>query len=135
MVLWHAVTLLREFRGDGHVAALVVEGLDGCEALVSHGAAGDNVIQLDVLKTTRGWSDEAWDAARERLRSRGWLDADGALTATGATGRARVEALTDDLALAPWHGLGEEACDRLRALVRPWSKAIVATDAFSSAPP
>jgi hypothetical protein len=135
VALWHAITLLREFRGDGHVAALLVEGVDGCEALVTHGAAGDTAIRPDMLKATRGWPDEPWDAARERLRSRGWLDSGGALTADGVTGRARIEALTDELALAPWHGLGEESCDRLRALVRPWSKAIVAADAFSGAPP
>lgn len=135
VALWHAITLLREFRGDGHVAALLVEGLDGCEALVTHGAAGDAAVRPDVLKATRGWPDEPWEAARERLRRRGWLDDGGRLTAEGVTGRARVEALTDDLALAPWRRLGEEPCDRLRALVRPWSKAIVATGALSGARP
>jgi hypothetical protein len=135
VALWHAITLLREFRGDGHVAALLVEGLDGCEALVTHGAAADDAVRLDVLQATRGWPDGPWEAARERLRSRGWLDDEGRLTADGVAGRARVEALTDELALAPWHRLGDESCDRLRALVRPWSKAIVATGALSGAPP
>jgi hypothetical protein len=135
VALWHAVTLLREFRGDGHVAALLVEGLDGCEALVTHGATPDDAVRLDVLQATRGWPDGPWEAARERLRRRGWLDDDGGLTADGVAGRARVEALTDELALAPWRRLGDESCDRLRALVRPWSKAIVATGALSGARP
>src|SRR2546426_636027 len=48
LVLWHALTLLREFRGDGHVAALTVAGLTGCEALVVHGATGE--VPASVLK-------------------------------------------------------------------------------------
>jgi hypothetical protein len=39
-VLWHAVNILREQRGDGHIAALQVAGLDPCEALVSFAAIG-----------------------------------------------------------------------------------------------
>jgi len=133
LVLWHASSVLREFRGDGHVAALVTEGIDGCEALVTHGAAGDNPVSLDVLKLTRGWADDAWDAARERLRARGWLDGDDALTTEGAAVRDRVEAVTDERALAPWLVLGADDCDRLRGLARPWSKAIAASGAFAGA--
>jgi hypothetical protein len=135
LVLWQAITVLREFRGDGHVAALVTEGIDGCEALVTHGAAGDNTIPLDILKLTRGWPDEAWDAARERLRSRGWLDAKDAPTPEGAAARDRVETVTDERAMAPWRHLGEDESDRLRATVRPWSKAIAASDLFAGASP
>jgi hypothetical protein len=130
LVLWQATTLLREFRGDGHVAALVTEGVGGCEALVTHGAAGDNTIALDILKLTRGWSDEAWDAARARLRDRGWLDDDDALTAEGAAARDHIERRTDERAMAPWRHLGEQEADRLRAAVRPWSKAIAASRVF-----
>jgi hypothetical protein len=133
LVLWHAISILREFRGDGHVAALVNEGIDGCEALVTHGAAGDDPVFLDVLRVTRGWSHDAWGAARERLRARGWLDGDDGLTAEGAAVRVRVEAVTDERALAPWLVLGADDCDRLRGLVRPWSKAIAASGAFTGA--
>lgn len=130
LALWHATTLLREFRGDGHVAMLVAEGLDGCEALVTHGAS-DGGVGADVLRLSRGWSIEAWAAAQERLRTRGWLDADNGLTPEGAAVRDRVESRTDELAMAPWERLGEDACAQLRSLVRPWSKAIVASGAFT----
>jgi hypothetical protein len=133
LVLWQAISVLREFRGDGHVAALVTAGLDGCEALVTHGAAADNPVSLDVLKLSRGWPDDAWDAARARLRTRCWLDDDDVLTAEGSAAREHVEAVTDERALAPWSLLGEDDSDRLRALVRPWSKAVAASDAFASA--
>jgi hypothetical protein len=133
LVLWQAVTQLREFRGDGHVAALVLEGIDPCEALVTHGAAADNEITFGVLKSTRRWSDEDWDAARERLTDRGWLDGD-RLTAAGTEVRDRVEAVTDERAMAPWIHLGEEDADRLRATVRPWSRAIVSSGLLTRPP-
>jgi hypothetical protein len=134
LVLWQAVTQLREFRGDGHVAALVLEGIDPCEALVTHGAAADNEITLGVLKSTRQWSDEDWDAARARLTGRGWLDGEDRLTPAGTEVRERVEALTDERALAPWIHLGEEDADHLRATVRPWSRAIVDTGLLARPP-
>ena len=71
LALWQAATLLREHRGDGHVAALTAAGLDGCESHVSLVAAG--ALSRDVLQPNRGWTDEDWDAAIARLRLRGWL--------------------------------------------------------------
>lgn len=125
--LWQAVTVLREHRGDGHLAALVVEGLDGCEALVTHGASGE--VPAELLQATRGWSDEAWAGARQRLTERGLLDGDG-FTDAGAALRQRVEDRTDEAAVGPWAALGAERCERLRQLVRPRSRAIVASGAF-----
>jgi hypothetical protein len=129
--LWHAQTLFREHRGDGHVAALLLAGLDGCEALVSYVPLGQG-LPLDILRATRGWSDEEWAAAGERLRDRGLLDADGNHTAAGRAQREQIEALTDRAAAAPWAELGAERTTRLRELVRPWSKAITA-DVFGGA--
>jgi hypothetical protein len=123
LALWHAVTLLREFRGDGHVACLVDAGIDGCEALVLHAATGE--VPAQVLQQSRQWSDEEWHAAVERLAERGLVTGDGTSTEAGRALRDRVEARTDELALAPWRALGEDAVDELRALVRPMSKAIV----------
>ena len=123
--LFHAVTLLREFRGDGHIAALVVEGVTGLEAAVMHVAQGDAWTR-EPLRKTRGYSTEQWDGAVERLRSRGWLDADAGFTDEGRAVRQRVEDRTDELALPAWEQLGEDGCARLRELVRPLSAAIVA---------
>jgi hypothetical protein len=132
LVLWHAISILREHRGDGHVACLLVEGLDGCEALVVHGASGE--VAPSVLQSSRAWPDEAWAAARDRLVARAWLDGDGVLTEVGAAARQRIEDRTDALAVAPWAVLGEAGCERLRALVRPMSKAIVSSGAFGFRP-
>jgi hypothetical protein len=126
--LWWAVTLLREHRGDGHVAGLVDAGLSGCEALVMHAAAGE--VPARVLQTTRGRTDDEWAEAVDSLRQRGWLDVEGDATEAGRDRRFDLEARTDLLALPPWTALGEDACARLRELVRPLSRAIVDSQVF-----
>jgi hypothetical protein len=122
LVLWHAQSVLREFRGDGHVALLVVHGLTGPEALVTHAAAGE--VPARVLQATRAWPDETWAAAVDALRGRGWLEPGEAprFTPAGEAGRAEIEDGTDALAAAPYDALGDEECAELRALVRPWSR-------------
>lgn len=124
LALWHAVTLLREFRGDGHVAALVSAGVSGLEAAVLHVALGDSWTRRP-LQATRGYSDEEWDGAVAGLVDRGWLETDGTFTDAGRTNRQRVEDATDALALPAWERLGEDGAQRLRELVRPLSRAIV----------
>ena len=123
--LWHAIGLLREFRGDGHIAALVGEGIGGLEAGVLHVAQGD-AWSREPLRKSRGWTTDQWDEAVGRLQQRGWLDTDEQLTDEGRAVRQRVEDRTDALALPAWERLGEERCSRLRGLVRPLSRAIVA---------
>jgi len=132
MVLWHALSLLREHRGDGHIACLVADDVDGCQALVLHGAMGE--VPASILQATRSRTDEEWAAAVASLQDRGWLDAAGELTEVGRAHRQGVEDRTDQLAVAPWQHLGAEGCDRLRALVRPYSKAIVGSGSFGFVP-
>lgn len=129
LVLWHALTLLREYRGDGHVAALQTAGLTGIEALVTHTAAGIGFSE-DFARARRGWSKEEWADAETALRSRGLLDRSGALTDEGFEVRELVEDLTDDLAAVPWAALGEDKADRLTELALPWRDAIVESGVF-----
>ncbi len=128
LALWHAVSLLREFRGDGHVACLVDAGLDGIDALVVHAASGE--VPRAALQGSRRWDDDAWEASVARLQERGLVDGNGDFTATGSAVRQHIEDQTDALALAPWAALGEAGCDELRSLVRPLSQAIVASGTF-----
>ena len=130
MVLWHAITLLREFRFGGHVAALMSDGVGPCDALVMHAATGEASRQ--ALQTTRSWSDEEWEASAQSLRERGWLTTESTLTDAGKAHRDSVEHLTDQLALAPWQHLGDTKCDRLRELGRPLSRAIIDAKAIPS---
>lgn len=124
VVLWHALTLLREFRGDAHIAAMAVEGLSGCEALIIHGATGD--VPPGVLRSSRNWPKDEWNACAERLRSRGLIDNEGVLTDAGWTHRRWVEARTDEQSVVAYEAIGEDGCETLRSLVRPYSQAIVA---------
>jgi hypothetical protein len=117
--LWHACTLLREHRFDGHVAALTAHGLDGLESLVTALAAG-NGIDAPTIRRFRGWSEEEWDAGVERLKDRGILDAAGALTEAGRALRTTVEETTDRLASDVWDAMDvpsrEHLLDTLRRL-------------------
>ncbi|MFE9931105.1 hypothetical protein [Streptomyces sp. NPDC005533] len=113
--LWHATTLLREHRGDGHLAALLLAGLDPVEALVSHTATGKGMTPK-WLKGMRGWGQEDLDAAADRLRERGVLDAAGELTEQGVALRERLEDDTDRLDAAPYEHLGADGVARLTEL-------------------
>jgi hypothetical protein len=110
--LWHACTLLREHRFDGHVAALTVHGLDGLESLVTALAAGSG-IDAATIRRFRGWTEEEWDQGVERLQSRGILDAAGALTAEGRWLRTAVEEMTDRLADDVWAAMDDRSRERL----------------------
>ncbi|MHC3471365.1 SCO6745 family protein [Streptomyces sp. 7R007] len=129
LALFHAATLLREHRGDGHLAALMSAELDGLEAVVTHTATGKGMTPKWVFGT-RGWSQEDWDAACGRLRERGLLDADGELTEEGAALRARVETETDRLDRAPYEHLGAEGVARLTELGTGFARAALGAGAF-----
>jgi hypothetical protein len=77
------------------------------------------------LRKTRGWSDEEYDAAAERLRDRGWLDAQGDFTAAGRAVRQQIEDDTDRLAIEGWAHVGAERTARLHELVRPLRTAVL----------
>ncbi|WCO65691.1 hypothetical protein PO878_14395 [Iamia majanohamensis] len=133
LVLFHAITLLREHRGDGHVAALTLENLDNGEVLVTHAASESMGLPESILQLTRGFSDDEWAAVKDRLRTRGILDADGALTAEGKELRQRIEDRTDAAALPPWACLGDERCTRLLEVAAPFSRAVVKSGVFGGA--
>ncbi len=118
--LWQATTVLREHRGDGHVAALITEGLTGCEALVMSCSLDS---RRDVLQPNRGWTDEDWAAATERLQHRGWLGADGTVTPDGRSRHGALEAATDLAAARVWSGFHRAELDQLAAALRPIATA------------
>lgn len=99
--LWQATTTLREHRGDGHVSVLTSEGLDGCETHVLFATVND--VSGEVYQRSRGWSDDDWSAAGERLRVRG----------VGRGLHERIEARTDELAIAPYAVLSNDELARV----------------------
>jgi hypothetical protein len=109
--LWLALTVLREHRGDGHVARLTAAGIDGCQAHVLLVAAGRTT--RETQQRARGWTDEEWDQAQAGLVARGWLDGRGTITAAGQATYVEVEHDTDWLAEGPWRALDDDQRDRL----------------------
>jgi hypothetical protein len=132
LALWHAATLLREHRGDGHLAALAVAELSGIEALVLHNATGTAATSA-LLMHTRGWSEQQWAEAQGKLRERGLLDEAGDPTQAGAELRGEAEALTDRLDAAPYDHLGPTATARLTELAGGFTTALRAAGAFPAA--
>lgn len=120
---WQALAVLREYRGDGHVAALVVAELGPVEALALY-AAWQSTVSARFLQATRGWEEGAWPAAEAALRDRGWMDAAGELTDLGRRERDAIEEVTDRLAAAPFEALGPDASGRLFELARPLAEAL-----------
>jgi len=121
--LWHAATLLREHRGDGHIAALVLAGLNGLEASVTYIAYG-STFNEDLQRTTRGYDEEEWAQTKVSLQQQGIFDADNQFTELGRQQREQIEAQTDAAAATPYNALGESRSERLRELVRPWARSI-----------
>jgi hypothetical protein len=122
LALFWATAALREYRGDAHNIALAYAEVDGCEAHVLLEALA--LVPPDQ-RVYRGWDDDDWAAARERLRARGWLDAQGRITATGRRARADIERETDRLSVTPWLRLGDDASQRLVTLLTPLAARIV----------
>ncbi|MDT3395114.1 hypothetical protein RKE29_00315 [Streptomyces sp. B1866] len=123
--LWQLTTALREFRGDAHVAVLADHGLDACEALVL--AAADGRVPGGWMREARGFTEEEWAAAADRLRSRGLVDAAGTATAHGREERQRIEDATDRLAAPLLRPLSEADADALLAALLPTVERVTAS--------
>jgi hypothetical protein len=138
--LWHAATLLREHRGDGHLAALVAADIEACEALAlragvdrarSHGAGRADAHHAagwsrEQMQPIRGWTDEQWEQAAGRLVERGLLHPDGTATQGGLTLQRDVEGVTDVAAARPWATLGPARTEALTSLLEPIARACAA---------
>jgi hypothetical protein len=127
--MWHALTLLREYRGDGHIAALLAAGLSGIEALVTHTATGRGFTP-EFARASRGWSEDEWDAAAGRVTGRGLLASDGTLTTAGQEVRDQIEAETDRMAAPPWQHLGDERTQEVIRIGKAMTRAVMSAGAF-----
>ena len=116
--LWHAATLLREHRGDGHVAALVAEGIGGTEAHVLH-ALAEGIYPAEKFGRIHHLPAARLAAVVDGLRARGLIDADGWLTDAGRETKERIESLTDELAAPPYDSLEPRELDQLVADLEP----------------
>ncbi|MFE6689814.1 hypothetical protein ACFVFQ_25470 [Streptomyces sp. NPDC057743] len=124
--LWQLTTTLREFRGDAHLAVLADRELDACEALVLAAATGR--VPRDTMRVDRGWTEEEWAAATDRLRARNLVDAHGDATALGHSERTRIEEDTDRLAARLLRPLPPAESDHLLELLTPIARRVLAAD-------
>ncbi len=124
--LWHAATLLREHRGDGHNAALVAHGIGGTESHVlmalSLGMKAEEFGRIHHLPRAQ------LAGVVDGLRRRGLVDADGWFTPAGGALRERIEALTDDLAAPAYDALTADELDELIAGLEPIASAALEVD-------
>ena len=122
--LWHGANLLREHRGDGHVAALVTVGIGGTEAHVLHalseGMPPEQFGRVSHLPRSQ------LTAVVDGMRTRGLIGVDGWLTATGRHLKERVEALTDELAAPAYDALEPDELDQLVEDLEPLAAVLVA---------
>lgn len=136
LVLWHGFTLLREYRGDSHIATLVANDIDACECHMMMAAAalggcechaGFAGLGLAVDTETPANPDVAVDrewpvadrrAALARLCERGLLRPDGTITPAGMDLHVAIERVTD-VAASRWElRQGPAGADRLAELIQ-----------------
>jgi hypothetical protein len=122
--LWHATTLLREHRGDAHVAVLAAAGISGRESNVLHAATGN--VSRDYLARTRDYDEASWRHHEQRLAERGLLDDGGALTPAGRQLKDHIELMTDTLALSALDPLSDDEVETLFSALTPITRAVVA---------
>jgi hypothetical protein len=109
--LWHGANLLREHRGDGHVAALLGEGIGGTEAHVLH-ALSEGMPAEDFGRVSH-LPKAQLAAVVDGMRARGLIGQDGWLTEAGRLTKARVESRTDQLAAPAYDALEPDELDEL----------------------
>ncbi|MEU4193568.1 MarR family transcriptional regulator [Kribbella sp. NPDC026611] len=126
--LWHAATLLREHRGDGHTTALVAAGIDGQESHVLQ------ALYSGMKPREFGRLDPLTDAQLEEvingLRIRGLVDNEAQFTPAGRTLRTEIETLTDTLAAPAYECLEPHEIDQLIADLTPVAQKLKAASPF-----
>lgn len=128
--LFHLGDMLRECRGEAHIAAWSSAGLDGVEI----GLLNDPYMGLPLRSyvRTRGWSEEDLAAGVERLRERKWLDGE-ALTDEGLALREDIERVTDRQMMPALEALGDDFAEVV-GLLRPWGAAMREAGGYVSGP-
>lgn len=130
VALWQQLTVLREWRGDVHIALLVVNEVGPCDCLVLQ--VGTGRFPLRIAQASRQWDQQEWAAAVGRLAERGWVDAAGAMTPAGIEERERIEAETDRLCTPMWRPVGEKGAARLGELIAPIHAAMEAAGTYAA---
>lgn len=124
--LWHSATMLREHRGDGHVAALVGARIGGTEAHVLS-ALDMGIHPPESFGRIHHLPKKRLAEVMDGLRERGLVNADGYFADAGRETKQRIEALTDELAAPPYDALSPAELDELITELEPITATLVAT--------
>jgi hypothetical protein len=130
--LWHAANMLREHRGDGHIAALVSEQIDRTEAHVLS-ALDSGIYPAESFGRIHHLPEARLAQVMDGLRERGLIDDSGHFTDAGRATKDRIETLTDALAEAPYEGLEPHELDELIMLLEPIASRLEDTGSNSAA--
>jgi hypothetical protein len=123
--LWHSATMLREHRGDGHIAALVGARIGGTESHVLS-ALEMGIHPPESFGRIHHLPKKRLAAVMDGLRGRGLVDADGRFTDAGRETKRRIEDLTDELAAPPYDALSPAELDELVTELEPITAALAA---------
>lgn len=130
--VWRLGDMLREFRGDSHTAAWIGAGFNACEiGILSELFWG---MPVRSYSRTRGWSDDDYTIALDRLKSDSLVSSEDSLTSAGRLARERVEEATDLQMQPVVHALGDDI-DELIDILRPWGASIRAAKGYPAAGP
>lgn len=116
--LWHAANMLREHRGDGHIAALMAEQVDRTECHVLL-ALSEGIHPAETFGRIHHLPQPYLASVMAGLRDRGLVDGTGHFTDAGRATKERIEAMTDRLAASPYAALDAVALDELAAVLAP----------------
>ena len=122
--VFHAASLLREHRGDGHIAALMVEGVGGLEAHVL--LALDMNMPAEKFGRIHHLPAAQLGAVIDGMRDRDLIGEDGWLSEHGRAVKQRVESLTDRLAARPYESLEPSELDELVGALEPLAALLLA---------
>jgi hypothetical protein len=126
--LFHAASLLREHRGDGHITALMTEGIARLEAHVLYALAMD--MPAEKFGRIHHLPPAQIGAVIDGMRDRGLIGDGGWLSEQGRTVQQRVEALTDDLAAKPYEVLAPDELEELMSTLEPLAALLVDAQEF-----
>jgi len=127
-LLWWAASVIREYRGDCHIAVLISAGLGGTAANTLAVAAG---LIAGEQRKMRGWTEHEWADGYAQLASRGWVETDGTITESGQAARRQIEDATDRVCAA---GMDKEATGRMITVedgVRALARAVLKSGAIA----
>jgi hypothetical protein len=122
--LWHVATLLREHRGDAHVAALTAEGVSGRESNVLHAVAAN--LPREYMMRARDYDGDSWNYHQRALADRGLMNLDGTLTESGRKLKDHIESRTDELALSVLRELSDTELEALFQAITPITRQVIA---------